>query len=289
MPDYGLQSRIFLLLLCRLQISRRLFLGISVLFQTCLAVWRTYRNQVLWRKPLHPHDQLRSQSRRVVGAPATIMLLCSTPTCHVFVWARGTLLCRTDGFLAVMSRSDLSPLHGILDNPSKPSHSQSPSRSLSKISRRRALASPLSRSMATPGHASQMQKIFQDAKSSLKLDAAIGSSSTGSIALRSPGRPSDTYPANVYTTAEFRDTHERYSIALSGGACIGLEVREPLATISPRLPDHDFPGGSQTPQIAREPPNSGFASPVTLERFKAVGEDDSPLTPLSTPSSHHSR
>ncbi|ERF71912.1 hypothetical protein EPUS_08228 [Endocarpon pusillum Z07020] len=156
-----------------------------------------------------------------------------------------------------------------------------PSVSLSNIGRKRSLVSPLARSGATPGYVSQMQRIFQDAKASLQLDAAIASSPTGSIASRLPGIPAKMVGRHHCNTVGFNATNWRYSTVPQGLADADLDVREPFPVESPGLPDHDLVK-KHTRAVAQEPISSGFTSPVAAEMNDAVMETTAslPLLPI---------
>jgi hypothetical protein len=162
---------------------------------------------------------------------------------------------------------------------------QTPSRTMSNIGRKRALASPLARSAATPGHVSQMQRIFQDAKASLQLDAAIASSPAGSIASRLPSTGDAKELNRRGNTAGFQTRDWRYSTAPRNLAEADLDVREPFPTNSPGLPDHALPKVRNMQKVAREPMSSGFTSPVAAAGGDLVMVDDeASLLPLPTSS-----
>ena len=115
----------------------------------------------------------------------------------------------------------------------------------------------------TPGHVAQMQRLFQSAKASLRMDMAFAASPTGSIGSRLP----PTWEASTVThvldmpSVEVDSTKSwRYSTA--PGILLGLDrdVREPVPEASPTLPDLPLLGPEldQTP----EPLSSGFNSPL---------------------------
>ncbi|KAF7508903.1 hypothetical protein GJ744_008612 [Endocarpon pusillum] len=164
----------------------------------------------------------------------------------------------------------------------QPTAPSTPSVSLSNIGRKRSLVPPLARSGATPGYVSQMQRIFQDAKASLQLDAAIASSPTGSIASRLPGIPAKMVARPHRNTIGFNATNWRYSTVPQGLADADLDVREPFPVESPGLPDHDLVK-KHTRVVAQEPMSSGFTSPVAAELNDAVMETAAslPLIPTS--------
>ena len=172
----------------------------------------------------------------------------------------------------------------------QPTASHTPSRSLSNVGRKRALVSPLTRPAATPGHVSQMQRIFQDAKASLQLDAAIASSPAGSIASRLPGTGANKGLGHHRNNIGLNATDWRYSTVPQGLAEADLDVREPFPAESPGLPDHDFAASGRTEPVEREPMSSGFTSPVAAEEADVVmGNDASPTRGPTSSSSNNEK
>ena len=172
----------------------------------------------------------------------------------------------------------------------QPTASHTPSRSLSNVGRKRALVSPLTRPAATPGHVSQMQRIFQDAKASLQLDAAIASSPAGSIASRLPGTGANKGLGHHRNNIGLIATDWRYSTVPQGLAEADLDVREPFPAESPGLPDHDFAASGRTEPVEREPMSSGFTSPVAAEEADVVmGNDASPTRGPTSSSSNNEK
>jgi hypothetical protein len=153
--------------------------------------------------------------------------------------------------------------------------------------------SPVPKPIVVPGHVAQMQKLFQHAKASLRLDVRYASSPVGSIdsrlpnspldssqdaaqigqAMNSPGRPLSTTPSKKW----------RYSRAPGFLAGVQTDVREPFPYSSPQLPRiHPFDISPYVEQVA-EPPSSGFSSPVNqanLKEEKSPSIASSPLLPV---------
>jgi hypothetical protein len=131
----------------------------------------------------------------------------------------------------------------------------------SNTSRRRA-PTPTN-AFVTPGHVAQMQKLFQSAKASLRVDMAFAASPTGSIDSRLPQtNESVQSPTNVTHSTPEGAKNWRYSSA-PGRLLLGLDrdVREPVPVGSPALPDIHTPGSDAA--LAEKPKSSGFYnSPV---------------------------
>lgn len=152
------------------------------------------------------------------------------------------------------------------------------------MSRKRTEASPLIRPTATPSHATQMQKIFQDAKSHLQMDLTFASSPLGSIASRLPSQDELVIPREQQSMPnESGNIDWRFSIAPERCAEFDVDVREPIVVDSPGLPtlplSKVFDSNTQ-----HEPISSGFTSPAAQEQPSA----DDYHRSLST-SGEHSR
>ncbi len=188
-------------------------------------------------------------------------------------------------FSQLLQTTDQSSADEVQHVAMQPTIPDTPSRSLSNIGRKRSLVSPLARSGATPGYVSQMQRIFQDAKASLKFDAAIASSPTGSITSRLPGVPANTVGRHHRHTIGYNATDWRYSTMPPGLAEAELDVREPFPVESPGLPEHDLTERKHIRAVAQEPMSSGFTSPVPAELNNAVMESTTSLHAVPASSS----
>ncbi|KIV88263.1 hypothetical protein PV10_07960 [Exophiala mesophila] len=124
--------------------------------------------------------------------------------------------------------------------------------------------SPAEKSLTTPGHVAQMQKLFQSAKASLRMDIRFAASPAGSIDSRIP--TSSTKPASSPDgSPPIPDTNSkswRYSTAPKFLAEVELDVREPFPQVSPQLPDLPDSDLDQAEGLASEPLSSGFTSPT---------------------------
>jgi hypothetical protein len=147
------------------------------------------------------------------------------------------------------------------------------------------LASPLARSVATPGHISQMQRIFQDAKASLKLDAAIANAPAGSMASKLSGTGTSCEITSTRTrhTTGSAATGGKHSTAPQGPAEADLGAGDSFPAGSPRLPCHDLTQLRHWQTFPREPISSGFTSPVAPGDGDVAMEGDSPLPPAPGP------
>ena len=147
-------------------------------------------------------------------------------------------------------------------------------RTPSNTSRKR-MPPPVNRSTVTPGHVTQVQRMLQSAKESLRFDMAFAASPTGSIGSRLPldrNTPSHS-PANPALGAEYSSVRDwRYSLAPQLLAASDVDVREPVPDGSPTLPDIRGDEGSANAEPALEPLSSGFNSPV--ERVTAGTDID---------------
>ncbi|KAL9114835.1 MAG: hypothetical protein Q9227_001078 [Pyrenula ochraceoflavens] len=140
------------------------------------------------------------------------------------------------------------------------------------IRRKRVEPSPLCRAAASPSHSTQMQRIFEDAKTHLQLDMAFASAPNGSIASRLPQNFAFDTLSKPSSHHDGSDIYWRYSTIPSQFATHDLDVREPVPFGSPTLP-HISPPGELALSPNREPHeplSSGFASPV------AIAESDIP-------------
>ncbi|EXJ71651.1 uncharacterized protein A1O5_05459 [Cladophialophora psammophila CBS 110553] len=133
-----------------------------------------------------------------------------------------------------------------------------------------------------PGHVAQMQKLFQSAKASLRLDVRFAASPVGSIDSRLPASHEDGH--NCGTNPDLlgdckKDASEtpskdwRYSRAPRSIAEIEMDVREPFPEGSPRLPDLLPVELDHCKVSVVEPPSSGFTSPVNEGGFAPHSSD----------------
>ncbi|KAK5212894.1 hypothetical protein LTR41_001842 [Exophiala xenobiotica] len=137
----------------------------------------------------------------------------------------------------------------------------------SNIGRKR-MTSPRTRSVAMPGHVAQMQRLFQTAKASLRLDMRFAASPTGSIDSRMPtssenGSSKDAESPHPLQPASGTPKKDwRYSTAPQLIAEFDVDVREPFPEGSPRLPELPPIDTDHIKTLVVEPTSSGFASPV---------------------------
>lgn len=129
-----------------------------------------------------------------------------------------------------------------------------------------------------PGHVAQMQKLFQSAKASLRLDVRFASSPVGSIDSRLPTSPEDGEDGGVIPNtpdefdmplSETQSKDWRYSRAPGFITELGLDVREPFPEGSPQLPAMLPPQISQNKTVMAEPLSSGFTSPIGEASFNS--------------------
>jgi hypothetical protein len=156
-----------------------------------------------------------------------------------------------------------SPPRNSNGSPKPSNKSDLPRRTPSNTSRKRMLHSA-NRSTVTPGHVTQMQKLFQSAKASLRLDMAFAASPTGSIESRLP--TDKITPAHSPTDAGQEDKETpvkdwRYSLAPQLLAASDMDVREPVPEGSPTLPGPLELRDDCNTDPALEPLSSGFNSP----------------------------
>ncbi|KAK4940059.1 hypothetical protein LTR10_019796 [Elasticomyces elasticus] len=157
----------------------------------------------------------------------------------------------------------------------------------SNIGRKR-LASPRTRSAARPGHVAQMQRLFQNAKASLRFDVRFAASPAGSIDSRLPvspeedenddaGSPQSETPAAVTPAKDWR-----YSTAPRLLAEFDVDVREPFPEGgSHQLPTLPSVYVDHHDGLDVEPPSSGFTSPVEGAPTNFLGVNQ-PKPPLQT-------
>ncbi|KAL2403929.1 hypothetical protein ABEF95_010093 [Exophiala dermatitidis] len=150
----------------------------------------------------------------------------------------------------------------------------------SSIARKR-LTSPLTRSVAMPGHVAQMQRLFQTAKASLRLDVRYASSPSGAIDSRLPTSPeeesagsTDSCIQSVKAESETLSKEWRYSRAPRLLAEFDIDVREPFPDASPQLPELLSVGTDQRGAEVAEPPSSGFTSPADRPELDHRESDD---------------
>lgn len=144
-----------------------------------------------------------------------------------------------------------------------------------------------------PGHVAQMQKLFQTAKASLRLDVRFAASTVGSIDSRLPSSPKDDKIDGSETPAQTEDivaqtpTDWRYSTAPRLIAEFEVDVREPFPENSPQLPELLAVDVDQSKVLVAEPPSSGFTSPIDQARPALRADDvmDSSPLPLHAASS----
>ncbi|KPI44151.1 uncharacterized protein AB675_6421 [Cyphellophora attinorum] len=141
----------------------------------------------------------------------------------------------------------------------------------SNIGRRRA-PMPVTTSV-TPGHVAQMQRLFQSAKASLRLDMAFAASPTGSI-----GSPADD-PAAV--TEDTTDAKKAWRYSTAPGILLGYDrdVREPVPGASPPLPT---PSSETNVVPGREPISSGFNTPEAPADIANESADEPRSSPPDT-------
>ena len=141
--------------------------------------------------------------------------------------------------------------------------------------------------MAIPGHVAQMQKLFQTAKASLRLDVRFAASPVGSIDSRLPdledksngGRSISTSPKEPSPSASDTPSRWRYSTAPRVLAEFDIDVREPIPEGSPQLPDLMSISVDQSKVLVAEPLSSGFTSPTAKVQLDSYSEEmkSSPL------------
>lgn len=177
----------------------------------------------------------------------------------------------------------------------KPSGIRSP---VSNIGRKR-MTSPRTRSVAMPGHVAQMQRLFQTAKASLRLDVRFAASPTGSIDSRMPTSPENGSSNDAESSHPLQPvsgtpkTDWRYSTAPRLIAEFDVDVREPFPEGSPRLPELPSIDMDHSKTLVVEPPSSGFTSPVEnpavahhdlnlsspTVHFNSVSDEESSISP----------
>lgn len=131
----------------------------------------------------------------------------------------------------------------------------------------------MTRSIAMPGHVAQMQKLFQTAKASFRLDVRFAASPVGSIDSRLPGSREDSSSGSQSVSTSSTESRSqtsktppkdwRYSTAPRFLAEFEMDVREPFPDGSPQLPDLSAAGMNQSKISVTEPLSSGFTSPVS--------------------------
>ncbi|KAK5053731.1 hypothetical protein LTR84_001692 [Exophiala bonariae] len=139
-----------------------------------------------------------------------------------------------------------------------------------------------------PGHVPQMQKLFQNAKATFRLDVRFAASPVGSIDARLPtnvevashqdsttsGSSLGTQPQSVSTPSK----DWRYSTAPGFLAEFELDVREPFPERSPQLPTLRSVDADQNQVLVPEPLSSGFSTPVNSKALPPTetGKSSSP-------------
>ncbi|EXJ58655.1 hypothetical protein A1O7_06083 [Cladophialophora yegresii CBS 114405] len=133
-----------------------------------------------------------------------------------------------------------------------------------------------------PGHVAQMQRLFQNAKASLRLDVRFASSPVGSIDLRLPTSPEEAKDDITETgllldirkeRTETPSKNWRYSRTLGSLAGLDTDVREPFPEGSPQLPAMLPLAVGHNNVFVAEPLSSGFTSPLEQTNFKLQVED----------------
>jgi hypothetical protein len=130
----------------------------------------------------------------------------------------------------------------------------------SNTGRRRA---PLSaHADVTPGHVAQMQRLFQSAKASLRMDMAFAASPNGSIGSRLPPTTEQRLDGGASGVDAEADINRVWRYSTAPGILLGSDrdVREPVPEASPVLPP--LRSSDAEPSINAEPISSGFNSPV---------------------------
>jgi hypothetical protein len=118
------------------------------------------------------------------------------------------------------------------------------------VGRKRTHATPLMRPAATPGHTSQIQRIFQDATTMMQLDIAYASSHTGSIDSRISPVSTNT-PGPKVPPISPGVMNWRYSSAPQQLVRAESDIREPFPALEPPssgylplLPDSSSPAST---------------------------------------------
>lgn len=139
-----------------------------------------------------------------------------------------------------------------------------------------------------PGHVAQMQRLFQSAKASLRLDVRYAASPRGTIDSRLPSSPDDGSIGRIDSPvqsekqgSETPSKEWRYSRAPRLLAELDVDVREPFPDTCPQLPNLLSINADHSTVAAVEPTSSGFASPVASpgSSSRGLNEAVSPLTP----------
>lgn len=134
---------------------------------------------------------------------------------------------------------------------------------------RRRIATPRTQPKTTPGHFIHMQRLFQNAKESLRMDMRFAASPVGSIGSRLPtgSKHTDTSCDVVSTdiaVTEPSNKNWRYSTAPGLLAALELDVREPLGDFLPSLPGPMLGLEDVVTMAAKEPLSSGYTSPQQM-------------------------
>ncbi|EXJ82017.1 hypothetical protein A1O1_08085 [Capronia coronata CBS 617.96] len=147
-----------------------------------------------------------------------------------------------------------------------------------------------------PGHVAQMQRLFQTAKASLRLDVRYAVSPNGAIDSRLPSTPEEgsTERIDLSVTSKEQGSETpsqewRYSRAPRLLAESDVDVREPFPDASPQLPAIHFLNEDQNSMSVAEPPSSGFTSHVdhTAISCRETDEDFLPSSPQQLSTSDH--
>jgi hypothetical protein len=143
-----------------------------------------------------------------------------------------------------------------------------------------------------------MQRLFQNAKASLRLDVRFASSPVGSIDSRLP-TPLDDKSGHTPKTDPMAKASEvrketpsknwRYSKAPGFLTGLDVDVREPFPDGSPQLPQMPPLDLHRYKVLATEPPSSGFNSPVLQENFDPNTRADPILSSPQAPESFRNR
>lgn len=142
-----------------------------------------------------------------------------------------------------------------------------------------------------PGHVAQMQKLFQAAKTTFRLDVRFAASPVGSIDSRLPasGDPNSNQDTSASAPSmeprsESSNTPSkdwRYSTAPRFVAQFEWDVREPFPEGSPQLPALNAIDGEQGKMLVAEPLSSGFTTPVNHATFSPTQTEKNSSPPCA--------
>ncbi|EXJ77475.1 hypothetical protein A1O3_09701 [Capronia epimyces CBS 606.96] len=152
-----------------------------------------------------------------------------------------------------------------------------------------------------PGHVAQMQRLFQTAKATLRLDVRYATSPTGTIDSRLPTSSEDGSAGGTDSLVESEGQDSgtpsdewRYSRAPRLLAGFDVDVREPFPDSSPQLPKLLSVSANHSKLLVAEPPSSGFTSPVDSPNSSPHPEEEEEeevramsTSPTGQPTSNH--